>query len=291
MVFAMDWIILAQVLWNGLERGAVYVLFALGLTLGFGVMRIMNMAHGELCMLGGMGVYTLMKYFGFPFFPAAGLCIVLVAIFGIIFNRLAVRPLVLESPLSVLLSTIAVSFILVHGGNALWGPVPRVLDFPYPQVLRLGGVSISLKGLTLVIVAATAVTGLYLFLARAKIGKVMRATSQNSIGARLVGINTERTYTYTMIVASALAAIAGIFLLPVLASSPAMGQGLLITGFVIVIVGGMGNVTGCVLIGLAIGIIEALFGQYVNMLFRSAFIYSIMIIVLLVKPEGLFARR
>jgi len=287
----VDWIIFAQVLWYGLERGAVYVVFAMGMTLCFGVMGIINFAHSELCMLGAMGVYSLMTFVGVPFFPAAAISIVSVAIFGIIFNRIAVQPLVVKNPWSVLISTIAVSWILIHGGYAIWGPYSYRLDFPFPQVLNLGGVCISVGGITLVIVAAIAVATLYLFLAKAKIGKVMRATSQNPTGASLVGININRTYVYTMIVASALAAIAGIFLFPVLASSPSMGQALLIMGFVVVIVGGMGNVTGCVIIGLLIGILETLFGQYVNMLFRGAFIYSIMILVLLVRQQGLFARK
>lgn len=287
----MELVIFAQIFWYGLMQGAVYVIFAMGLTLGFGVMGIMNLAHGELCMLGAMGVYSLMTYLGLPFFPAAAICIVLVAMFGILFNRVAVQPLIEKNPLSVLLSTIAVSLILIHGGNALWGTVPKVIKFPFLQTMNLGGVFISAKGVMLVFVSAMTVTVLYLFLGKTKIGKVMRATSQNPIGARLVGININRTYTYTMIVASSLAAISGIFLFPILAAFPGMGQGLLITGFVVVIVGGMGNVTGCVVIGLAIGIIEAMFGQYVNMLFRGAFIYGIMIIALLVKPEGLLTRR
>jgi branched-chain amino acid transport system permease protein len=280
-----------QLWWYGLEHGAVYVVFAMGLTLGFGVMGIMNLAHGEICMLGAMGVYTLMAYLGLSFFPAAALSIVLVSAFGVLFNWVAVRPLVERNPMSVLLATIAMSFILVNGGNIVWGTTPKVLKFPFPHVFRPGGVAVSMKGITLVIVSAIAVIALYLFLGKTQIGKVMRATSQHPVGARLVGINIRRTYTYTMVVASALAAIAGIFLLPLVAAFPAMGQGLLITGFVVVIVGGMGNVTGCVVVGLAIGIIEAMFGQYVNMLFRGAFIYGIMIVVLLLKPEGLFARR
>lgn len=287
----MDWIIFAQMLWYGIERGVIYVVFAMGMTLCFGVMGIINFAHGELCMLGAMLVYSLMTFVGVPFFPAAAISIVSVAIFGIIFNRVAVQPLIVKNPWSVLISTIAVSWILIHGGYAVWGPYSYRLDFPFPQVLNLGGVCISVGGITVVIVAAIAVAALYLFLAKAKIGKVMRATSQNPTGASLVGININRTYVYTMIVASALAAIAGIFLFPILASSPSMGQSVLIMGFVIVIVGGMGNVTGCVIIGLLIGILETLFGQYVNMLFRGAFIYSIMILVLLVRQQGVFARK
>ena len=266
----MGWTIFGQMLWYGIMQGAVYVVFAMGLTLGFGVMRIMNMAHGELCMLGAMGLYSIMTYLHLPFFLAAGLSIAMVGGFGILFNYVAIQPLIEKNPLSVLLATIAVSFILVHGGNALWGTVPKVIRFPYDKVFSLGGIAISAEGMTLVLISAITVIGLYIFLRKTTMGKIMRATSQNPIGARLVGINIKRTYIYTVVVACALAAIAGVFLFPVLAAFPAMGQGLLITGFVVVIVGGMGNVTGCVVIGLAIGIIEALFGLYVNMLFRGA---------------------
>ena len=287
----MDWATLGQMLWCGIERGAIYILFALGLTLCFGVMRIVNMAHGELFMLGAMGVYSLMTYFGMSFFPAMLLCIALVAILGIAFNRVAVEPFVIRNPLAVLLSTIAVSFVLVQGGNAFWGAIPRTLEFPFPQVLNVASVSVSAKGIAAVIVSAITVFTVYLFLTKAKMGKAMRATSENAIGSTLVGINVKRIYVYTMMVASAIAATAGIFAMSSVTASPSMGQGLLIIGFVVVIVGGMGNIMGCIVVGLTLGIVEAIFGQYVSMIFRQAFLYGIMVVVLLVKPQGLFGGR
>jgi len=290
----VEWTIFGQQLWFGLERGAVYVLFAMGLTLCFGVMGIVNFAHGELVMLGAMGVYSLMTFAGLPFFPAVVLCILGVAVVGIILNRIAIQPLLLkegQGAWSVLLSTLAISWILIHGGYAIWGPNTQILDFPFKQGLNLGGVSIKATGIALLVAAVIAVTALYFFLFKTKIGKIMRATSQNSIGAKLVGINVNMAYYYTMVVAAALAAIAGIFLMPVVVAYAGMGQGILVMGFAVVIVGGMGNVTGCVYVGLLMGLLEALFGQYVSPLYRSVFIYGIMILVLLIKPEGLFARR
>lgn len=281
----------AQVLWYGLEHGAHYVMFAMGLTLCFGVMRVINMAQGELCMLGAMFVYALATFAGMAFFPAAAVSLVGVVIFGIIFNRVAVQPLIEKDPWSVIVATIGVSWILLYGGYALLGPHSYSPDFPFSQVLNLGGVRVAGGGITLVIATAIMVVALYSFLNKAGIGKVIRATSQNPTGARLVGISINRAYMYTMIVVSLLAGVTGIFCFPVFVLSPGVGQMMLITGFVVVIVGGLGNVTGCVIVGLLIGIIEALFGFYVDMLFRQPFIYSLMILALLVRPQGLFAAK
>ena len=119
----------------------------------------------------------------------------------------------------------------------------------------------------------------------------MRATAQNPIGANLSGINTKRVYDYTMMISAGLAALSGVLLAPVLSAHPSMGQPLLLTGLVIVIVGGLGNLNGTIIVGLLIALLEALFGQYVSTFYRGAFIYGIMIVVLLFRPQGLFAKR
>jgi branched-chain amino acid transport system permease protein len=143
----------------------------------------------------------------------------------------------------------------------------------------------------LLIVSAIAIVAFHFWLARAKTGKAMRATAQNAIGASLSGINTRRVYDYTMMISAGLAALAGVLLAPVLSAHPNMGQPLLLTGFVIVIVGGLGNLTGTIVVGLFIGMIEAFFGQYISTFYSSAFTYAVMIVVLLLKPQGLFVRR
>ena len=286
----MNWLILCQQLLYGLEIGVVYVLVTLGLNLAFGVMGIINLAHGELCMLGAMLVYTLMSFLGFPFFLAVPLSIASTAAFGFVVNRVAVRPLIEKSPLSVLLATIALSFIMVHTGYFIWGPSAVKLEAPFAQAIQLSGICMSGQDVMLFIVGVITVTATFLFFRKARLGKLISATAQNSVGARLVGINVNRMYDYTMIIAAGLGAVAGIFLLPISSTFPGMGQSLLAISFAIVIMGGMGSIKGCVIVGLIMGITEALFGQFVSMYYRLIFIYGIMIIVLMLKPEGLFAR-
>ena len=281
----------AQAVWYGLINGASYVIFAIGLILIFGVMSVFNIAHGEIAMIGAMFAYALMTYLGLNYFLALPLAIALVGGCGVILNRVAIKPL-RTSPLSVYLSTIAVGFILLNGDIAIFGiNVYRVTPPFTGRAAQVAGVVISQEAVLLLLLGAAGMVALHLILTKTWLGKTMRATAQNSTGASLIGINTNRVYDSTLFVASALAALAGVLIATVWTVSPYMGQRLLLKGFVVVILGGMGNIMGVVAIGLGIGILEALFGTFVSPFFREAFIYGIMIVVLMLKPEGLFAVR
>lgn len=289
----MEWEILGQVLWCGCRNGMVYVLFALGLTLIFGIMGVVNFAHGGMYMWGAMLVYALATVFGINFFLSVALSVALVGVLGLAANRLTVQPLlrIRGGGISIMLSTMALSFMLLHGAVVAWGSDVVPVTYPFPGVLHIAGVSISQVGLVLVIVGAAVIGGLHLFLAKARLGKEMRATSQNISGAKLVAINVLRVYDYTMIVGAALAGLGGILLAGVLSTHATMGETMLVLGFAIVILGGMGNVPGVVVTGMIIGIAEALFGQYVGHSYKLAFIYALMIAGLLWRPQGVFTRR
>jgi branched-chain amino acid transport system permease protein len=284
----MDWAVFGQQVWYGLVAGATYVLFASGLSLIFGIMGVFNMAHGELYMLAAMLLGSLMSHLGMNFFLAAVICIACVGVIGLIINRLAIRPLIHVSPLTIFLSTIGASFIMLHGSIAAWGGTPIVIDAPFGKVLKVGGVRISQHSIMVLVVGAIAIGGIMLLLRRSKLGKQMRATAQNLTGASLIGINVQKVYAYTMLIASVLAALAGILVAPLLVAYPTMGQAVLIKGFCVVVVGGMASIKGAVIFGLSIGVLESLFGQYVSPLYRQVFIYGIMVVALLLKPEGLF---
>ena len=143
----------------------------------------------------------------------------------------------------------------------------------------------------LFVAGGVTIVGLHLLLTKTRLGKMMRATAQNLTGARLIGTNTQRVYDFTLIIASAIAGLAGILMLLISTAYPTMGQPLLLMGFSVVIVAGMGNLKGAVVVGLSLGVMEALFGQYVDTYFRSAFVYAVMVIVLLLRPQGLFGKR
>ena len=287
----MSWDILGQQLWNGLINSSIYVIFAAGLSLVFGVMRVINMAHGELTMLGAMLLYTFTTAVGLNYYWGAIAVVALMAMAGFVVNRVTVRPFLGKSELTVILSTVALSFMLLHGSIALWGSGPKGVDAPFNSILEIGGVFITTASLLLIGVGFTAVLGLHLMLTHTRLGRMTRATGQNLLGARLIGINTGRVYDATLIIASALAALAGVLIVLVSAASPNLGQPLLITGFAVVIVAGMGNVAGAVAVGLFLGLTEAMFGQYVSTYYRQGYLYVVMIVVLLVRPQGLFGRR
>ena len=286
----MDWVVLGQQVWYGLVNAGLYIMFASGLTLCLGCMRIFNMAHGELCMLGAILAYSVMTHLGINYYLAAVVSVTVVAGFGIILNRVAVQPL-LNLPMMVLLSTLGVSFILLHGSLVFWGLEPKRIKVSLSKIHYLGGVAISDQSIMIVVVGAITISALYFWLAKARLGKAMRATAQNAIGASLSGINTKRIYDYTMMLSAGLAALTGVLLAILLSAHASMGQPILLMGFVIVVAGGMGNFKGAIIVGLAVGIVEALFGQYVSTYYRSAFIYGIMMVVLLLRPKGLFGAR
>ena len=287
----MNWDIVGQQLWNGLLNGSIYVIFAAGLSLVFGVMRVINMAHGELTMLGAMLLYTATKLVGLGYFAGAALVVVIMALAGFLVNRVTVRPFLGRSELVVILSTVALSFMLLHGSFVVWGSEPKGVDEPFNEIIKVGGVYLTTAGLLLVGVCFAAVLALYLMLTRSKLGKMTRATGQNLLGARLIGINTTAIYDTTLIIASGLAALAGVLIVLVSTASPNLGQPLLITGFAVVIVAGMGNVGGAVAVGLFLGVTEALFGQFISTYYRQGYLYVVMIIVLLLRPQGLFGRK
>ena len=286
----MEWVVFGQQTWNGLVNGVAYALFALGLTLIFGVLKVTNIAHGEFFMLGAMVLAVLQELFGMNFFLALIPSVLFAAGLGFLCHRIAIRPLLTADPLSTLLSTLAVSYILINASILLW-PFPKTVETPLPGILNVGGVRITEASLASLALGGLVIAGLYFFLTRVRMGKEIDATSQNRVGASLTGINVRQIYELTFILAAALAAFAGGLVGPLWQANTTMGQLVIIKGFAIVVVAGLGNVMGCLWVGLLTGLAESLFGQYVAMYYKEGFIFGVMIISMLLRPEGLFARR
>ncbi len=287
----MEWVALAQSAWFGLVTGVNYALFATGLTLIFGIMGVVNMAHGELFMLGGILVYLFMSFLGLNYFIAGALAVLAVAAFGYVFNRITIQPVINKSSWTVLLSTIAMSMVLLHGIMSAMGPSGKLVTTPITGLTQLGPMSIRTEGIMLFAVGLVAILGTYTFLRTARTGKDMQATIQNPVGAKLCGINTTRVYDYAVIMAAALAAIGGVLNSALYTADPAMGQNILIKGFAIVIVAGLGNLMGATILGIVIGVLEMVFSMLVSAFFREVLVYGIMVVVLLIRPEGLFTKR
>ena len=285
----MDSTILVQTAWSGLVNGTSYALFATGLTLIFGIMFVMNFAHGEIFMLGAIIVHVLMKFLGLNFFAAAVIAIAAVAAFGVLLNRTTVNPL-LGSMWGGILATIAVSMILLNGITAIMGPTAHLIETPFEGIVQLGEIRISKESMGLFGVGSATIIVVLIFIQKSKIGKDMRATIQNPVGAGLCGINTIRVYDYTLVLASGLAALGGILMAVLTIADPFMGGPMLIKGFAIVIAAGMGNLMGAIILGLIIGVAESVFSLLVMPYFRETFIYGVMVLILLLRPEGLFNR-
>ena len=283
----MTWV-LGQQIWNGFVTGMAYSLFAMGLTLIFGVLGVINIAHGELYMLGAMLLWTTTSLLKLNFFLGMFLSVFMVGAFGILFNRTTIRPLINAHPLTTMLSTMAVSVMLINASMIVWGTDARAISTPFEGTYNFFGAVLSHESMALCLIGAAALVGVHLFLNKTKIGKAIQATNQSRIGAHLIGINVTLIYSFTMALSSALAAIAGVIMGPIWFVSPSMGQDVILKGFAIVVVSGMGNLAASVVVGLLLGITEALFSQYISMYYTDAYAFGLMIIVLLVRPQGLF---
>ena len=289
----MKSVILVQQLFYGLTTGMGYAMFSLGLTLILGVMGTLNIAHGAFFMLGALTISSLSTYLGLNYILSAVISVVMIGIIGMIVSRLAVEPL-LDHPnplLTGMLSTLGVSIVFTHAAIAIWGTNIVPLQFPLEGGVSLGESQyLSWERIALFIVGCITFIIFFLFLTKTRMGKNIRAISQSRIGASLVGINFRRSYALTFSISAALAALAGVLLAPIWLASSLVGQSMLLKGFIIVIVGGLGSIKGAIVIGLLLGLIETIFGYYGSVYYRDAFSYGLMILVLLLKPKGIFVK-
>lgn len=281
--------IFAQQIWNGLITGMVYVLFALSLNVITGVLGVVNMAQGELYMLGAILLWAMSVLLKVNIFVGIGISVMIVGAFGLLLNVVAIRPLQTKDPLSVLVSTIAVSNILIFGTTLVVGSDARVIETPFEGSIQLFGALIPNSDIVMFFIGIVAIAGLFLIL-RTSLGKAIRATAQDRIGASLVGINTERIYAFTVVIAAGFAALVGGVMGPTVSVYPSMGENLLLKGFAVIVISGMGKLKECIIVGFVIGIMESLFGQYISTNYREVFVFGLLVLVCLLWPQGIFNR-
>jgi branched-chain amino acid transport system permease protein len=291
---------LLQQILNGLSLGSIYALIALGYTMVYGILKLINFAHGEVFMIGayagyfgalGLGVerYTAA---GFPLYLAVLVLVfamAVAALLGASIEFLAYRPVRSAPRLTPLITAIGVSLFLQNAAMLAFTPNPR----PYPAILKevrfeLGGVIVTNVKLTIFVVAIALMVGLNAFIQRTWTGKAMRAVSTNIDAARLMGIDTDRIIRATFAVGSALAAAGGIlFGLDQITINPLMGVLTGLKAFVAAVLGGIGNIRGAVLGGLLIGLAEQMTAGYLSPDYRDAITFVILIIILILRPQGL----
>lgn len=282
------WEIWVQQLVNGLSSGMAYALVALGLTLIFGVLHVINFAHGEFYLMGGLGLVLLVQLAGIPYPVAILGAVAMAAAVSWVVDRVVVRDVV-DKPggfSTVLLATYAVSLLISQAVFFTWGSTPQRVD-GVAGILEIGGVTVTFQRLVVIFAGMVVLIVLDLLLRRSTLGRELRAVAQDAFAAKAIGINVRRIRTVTFVISGAIAGLAGALLTPISLFSPHMGEAVLIKAFVVVVIGGMGNVPGAVVAGIALGLLEAILGRFIPPGFALALIYSLLVAMLLVRPHGL----
>jgi len=282
---------LLQHLVNALILGSTYALLGTGLTLIFGIMRVVNFTHGELYSFGAYAVFALQGSMGVNFFAALILAMLIGCALGALIEFLLLRPLQGADIDTTMLVMIGAWIFMQNSELLYWGGVSKAIITPFPdEPLQVGPIFISWLRIFVLIVACVLIVGTYVLINRTKLGKAMRATFQDSNTAALMGVNIKGIYTATFAIGSGLAAAAGALLGPVFLVTPTMGDLASLKAFAIVILGGMGNITGATLGGFILAFVEELGAGYISSGYRDAMGFLIIIIVMLFKPTGLFTR-
>jgi branched-chain amino acid transport system permease protein len=276
---------------NALVLGGTFALLGIGLTLIFGIMRIVNFTHGELFAFGGYLVFALVMPLGMNFFVALVVAVAGGCLLGAAIHLLLIRPLRTADIETTMLVTIGAWIILQNSELLIWGGVGKAITTPFPETpLLIGPVSVSPLRIFVLAMALVLIGGTYALIHRTRLGMAMRATFQDGETAELMGVDIKTIHAATFAIGSGLAAAAGALLGPVFLVTPTMGDIAALKAFAIVIVGGLGNITGATLGGFLLALVEELGAGYISSGYRDAMGFLIIIAVLLLKPTGLFAR-
>ena len=282
---------LLQHLVNALILGSTYALLGIGLTLIFGIMRVVNFTHGELYALGAYAVFFLEVSLGVNFFLALVLAVIIGCAVGAAIEFVLLRPLLDADIDTTMLVMIGAWIVMQNTELFYWGGVSKAIMTPFPdEPLQVGPIFVSWLRLFVLVMALILIGATYVLINRTKLGKAMRATFQDRDTAALMGVNIKGIYTATFAIGSGLAAAAGALLGPVFLVTPSMCDLASLKAFAIVILGGLGNITGATLGGFILAFVEEIGAGYISSGYRDAMGFLIIIIVLLFKPTGLFAR-
>ena len=278
---------------SGISLGSVYALIALGYTMVYGIAKMLNFAHGDVIMVGGYISFCAVSYLGLPVWLAVLLAMAVCTALGIVVERQAYKPLRAAPSLAVLITAIGVSYFLQNAALLIWGAASKSYPALISGALVLFDGQLSIPYVSLVTIAACLVimAALTTFISRTKLGKAMRACSEDKGAAQLMGINVNATISMTFAIGSALAAIAGVLLCSsYFTLSPTTGSMPGIKAFTAAVFGGIGSIPGAFLGGLLLGVIEALAKAYISMNLANSIVFAVLIVVLLVKPSGLLGK-
>jgi branched-chain amino acid transport system permease protein len=279
-----------QLLASGLSTGSIYALVGLGLMLAYKGTGVLNFAQGEFVTLGAYVALFFSLYFALPYWAIFLLALVVVAVFGVVFERLLIRPLMKAPEFTVVVATLAVSLMIKDGLRNLWPETVSTIPSPFADVsLRFGDIAINAQYLWVVACTLALMGILALFFTNNIFGKAMRAVAQNRTAARLMGIRVDRVFPATFAISAAIAALAGVLIAPLNGIEPDMGD-VLMKGFVAAVIGGFNSLLGCVIAGFLLGVVETFGGAFIGGLFKDVTAFALLIVVLLVRPHGLFGQ-
>ena len=284
-----------QHLINGISIGSVYAIIALGYTMVYGIAKMLNFAHGDVIMVGAYISFCVTNYLHLPAFVSVLASMAVCTLLGIVIEGLAYKPLRGTPSLAVLITAIGVSYFLQNAAQLIWSSAPKnFTSVVTMEPIHLFDNQLVITGevLLTVFVSVLVMVGLHLFTTRTRTGKAMRAVSEDRDAAQLMGINVNKTISTTFAIGSALAAVAGVLLCSTVPTlQPTTGSMPGIRAFTAAVFGGIGSIPGAMLGGILLGIIETFAKVYLSSQFSDAIVFSVLIVILLVKPAGLMGKQ
>ena len=278
---------------NGLSSGGTYAIIAIGYTMVYGIAKMLNFAHGDIIMVGGYAMFSTLMLTGHPL-PALAVAIVFCVILGVCVERFAYRPLRGASPLAVLITAIGVSMLLQSLAQVVFGTAPKMpTQLQIAGAVNIGALSINKSTILTLSITVVLMVVLTLFVKRSKVGRAMVAVSEDRAAAQLMGVNVNKIIALTFAIGSALAAFAGIFyVMKIPSTDPTLGSMPGIKAFTAAVIGGIGSIPGAMIGGILLGVIENIC-QAIPAIspYTTAIEFSLLIVILLVKPTGLLGRK
>ncbi len=292
---------LVQHIINGVSLGSIYALIALGYTMVYGILQMINFAHADVYMVGAFASYYVARWLKIETSPGLGTLVLLIFVsmtacsfLGYLIERFAYRPLRKAPKLNVLITAIGVSLLLQYAGQLIFGANPKV----FPEImadsvlLSFGNAELKSLDLTVLLVSLSAMVGLHFLIQKTKLGKAMRAVSANASVAAMLGVNADRIISFTFIVGSALAGVGSVLVgMKYPKIEPLMGLMIGMKAFVAAVLGGIGNIRGAVLGGLIMGLSEEMIVGYLSSTYRDALAFGILIVILIFRPSGLLGKN
>ena len=282
---------LLQQILNGLAIGSVYTLVALGLTVVFGILGIAHFAHGSLAMFGGYLTFVFSTTMGLSFFASMALAMPVGAVMGMLIERFGYRPVRDAPHINAFIIALGLTMMLEGGNLLIFGADQVIIQTPYQQVFDFGGIFVAQLRMVVIVTAVTLVAVVTLLLLKTKTGKSVRAVAPNRHAAVLMGVNVNFVSSVVFGISSALGVAAGALIGALLALEPGVGESFAVKGFAVLILGGLGSLPGAILGGLVLGVSESLAAGFISSAYKDVISFLIMILVLLVMPQGLMGKK